>query len=77
MPDAGAEENFVVGRRIHPDITTLTDLFNGINVGLLELAEPLVFHGERPATSYLGILKSSSGFSFFPLHPLFLFISEV
>lgn len=46
VPDEEGEENFVVGRRIHPNIETLTDLFTGINVGLLELAEPFVFHGE-------------------------------
>lgn len=46
VPDEEGEENFVVGRRIHPDINTLTDLFSGVNVGLLELAEPFIFHGE-------------------------------
>ncbi|XP_042237839.1 clotting factor B-like [Homarus americanus] len=43
LPDQRAEENFVVGRRIHPDIEARDDLFTGINIGILELANPFIF----------------------------------
>uniref|UniRef100_A0A0P4W6E4 Peptidase S1 domain-containing protein n=1 Tax=Scylla olivacea TaxID=85551 RepID=A0A0P4W6E4_SCYOL len=57
LPDEEATENFVVGRRIHPDITTLTDLFLGVNVGLLELAEPFLFRDDIQPVCLPGILE--------------------
>lgn len=48
VPERGALENYVVGRRVHPYIETKDDLFSGLNIGILELANPFIFDGKEP-----------------------------
>lgn len=57
VPDQGAVENYVAGRRIHPDIESKDDLFSGLNIGILELAQPFVFNDHIQPVCLPGVFE--------------------